>query len=390
MRSSIRVLCSLPVALLAPLLAGCSGDGGFFPGTLNHNEGAVDYRVAPISIDYKDADPWKPAPRIALSEAGLPYHVDSRSIRPKSFKRGNEEVQSVRLSLKQAYLRNYAESDPVGEIAVIVNVKESRTGLTGQDVKAGRVVYYTEGARKNAFLNFRDQPVYGPVRYNGGDIQLRLSILELDAKDNSVATSVLKTLATLGSIAYPPSSPVLGALEKVGESVIALNGDDLEWDYAMRFSSRPVSERVGERTLDAWLMDGYFIFVRSDVTNAPERARITDHEWAGLEFDPNTAMLYKRGADGKTLVEFTDRSWLVIAVQTGMDSNQLDTEEEIAQLDAVVKAYGDGQNGLAKAADQIATSLTETIKSLRANKAESKMMIKNTTDQRDPGTPPSP
>ena len=39
---------SLISASLAIGLAGCSNDGGFFPGTLSHNEGAVDYRVVPI------------------------------------------------------------------------------------------------------------------------------------------------------------------------------------------------------------------------------------------------------------------------------------------------------------------------------------------------------
>ena len=203
----------------------------------------------------------------------------------------------------------------------------------------------------------------------------------------------------------PDAAQINGYYENAAEQVTIIPNPDLkpEKSRGLELGARGRFDRL---KLDAAIFANQYsnlimdtVLIRGTGTAADprvfqtlntERARITDHEWAGLEFDPNTAMLYKRGADGKTLVEFTDRSWLVIAVQTGMDSNQLDTEEEIAQLDAVVKAYGDGQNGLAKAADQIATSLTDTIKSLRTNKAESKMMIKNTTDQRDPGTPPSP
>ncbi|MFO0836443.1 MAG: hypothetical protein U0638_15865 [Phycisphaerales bacterium] len=365
-----------------------------------------------------------------------------------------ELVTSVRVTLKQAYLRKFRESGPVGEVAVLMTVKASRSGLGQQDPKAGRVVYYSEGVRKDAFMNFRDQPVYGPFRYDPStDLQIRVSLLELDDSDNKIAGSMLKTLAGLGSIAYPPSSPVLGALDQIGEALLRLNGPDLEWDYLMRLSSRPPSTATQdansefEKQYDAWLRDGHYVLMRSDTTNvSDERRRIDSDVWNTLYLDPGTGVIYqwvkredsagdtdkKKDTQSSTsdaaksgevkskqpapsessaaggakdsrageipaedsaipkplpilcprcshpitdepkgkLVEYTGRSYLVFAVQTGFDSTELDLAQDAAELNQLIAAYSSGSDTLQSATESMAAAIQDSIKKLKDRKEQ--------------------
>lgn len=317
-----------------------------------------------------------------------------------------ERVESIRVTLKQAYLRKFRENGPVGEVAVLMTVKESRASLGQQEPRSGRVVYYSEGVRKDAFMNFRDQPVYGPIRYGGDDLQIRVSIIELDDNDNGIAGSMLKSLATLGSVVYPPSSPVLSALDKIGESLLALNGPDLEWDYLMRLSSRPPADPLGDSKwrdsqVDAWLRDGYYVMIRSDTAADQERRRrISIEDWKNLYLDPYSGILYTKAArpasnsthngmiacntsDGSCsfdsgredqFIEYTDRSYLVFAIQSGFDSSQLDLAQEAAELGEIVNAFGGANPTLGNASKIMADGIAKSIKDLKDRKdAESKM-----------------
>lgn len=291
-----------------------------------------------------------------------------------------ETFQTVRVTLKQAYLREFNEGGPVGEVAILMTVKESRTGLGQQEPRAGRVVYYSEGARMNAFMNFRDQPVYGPISYNGDDLQIRVSIIELDESDNAVSGAVLKTLATIGSVAYPPSSPVLAALDQIGSSLLTLNGPDLEWDYLMRLSARPITQAGTtsnwDCSYDAWIRDGYYVLMRSDCTDGDRRARIDQSTWDSLELDIESGVIYKRLADksdgAKNVVRepYTDRSYLVFALQTGLDSSHLDLAQEAADLSAVVSAYGSGAQSLGNASETLAKELANSLEKIKQSKLQ--------------------
>lgn len=344
--------------------------------------------------------------KVAAEEAKKAVDKYGEAIRQGTVDGGGEYVQSVRVTLKQAYLREFREPGPVGEVAVLVTVKESRNGLGQQEPRAGRVVYYSEGARKNAFLNFRDQPVYGPIRYSGEDLHIRVSIVELDESDNRTAGAVLKTVATLGSIAYPPSSPVLGALDQIGASLITLNGPDLEWDYLMRLSARPavsVQTSAGETSgdhLDAWIRDGYYVMLRSDVSaNATARERVPASLWSQLHLDPQSGVLYLRtmrpspslACGGQTagccgsvpapekapdvsFEPYTQHSYLVFAVQSGFDSSQLDLSQQATELGTAVEAYSAGSASLGAVTDSLAGALKDAIQGVKAMKEQSAKM----------------
>lgn len=362
-------------------LGGCSKDGGFFPGMVNHNEGSVDYRVVPIEEnklgELAKSPQGLPEERYVKlgSEFLKPYEAEKDAPKLRTFnvrkKEGAdpEPVETIRITLKQAYVRDFPEFGPVGELAVIVNVKETDAGLSTEDIKSGRVVYYTEGARKSSFLNMRDQTVYGPITYKGGDIQIRVSMLELDSKDNSVAKSMLKVIASLGSMVYAPASPVLAALEKIGGSLINLNGDDLEWDYAMRMSRRLKAQKGLTRTdvFDAWVRDGYYVMIRSDpsVERVSKFAGVHDRErfrqppnWDRLAIDQRTGELLNLSADGTTVTGlYLENSYLVFAVQSGFDPASLEIQDNIATLDKLTQALNTRSDLFSNSVDEITKSV---------------------------------
>lgn len=113
MKWAWRTGVGLGVTILA-CAAGCSGDGDFFPGMLNHNEGAVDYRVAPIAV--RDESSNKSHSRLDLDD-NMPYiqlgtadniGAFSRTKTPAPLLRAEDEVNR-----KQ---RAYADSDAVFRI----------------------------------------------------------------------------------------------------------------------------------------------------------------------------------------------------------------------------------------------------------------------------------
>ncbi|HLP83555.1 MAG TPA: hypothetical protein VK157_04330 [Phycisphaerales bacterium] len=295
-----------------------------------------------------------------------------------------ERTPSVRVTLKQAYLRQFAELGAIGEVAVLVTVKESRVGLGQQEPKAGRVVYYSEGARKQAFMNFRDQPVYGPIRYNGNDLHIRIAVLELDEYDNAVAGAMLKTLASVGGVAYPPSSPVLATLDQIGGSLLQLNGPDLEWDYSMRLSSRPnwkrsasSAEEVWNNEPDSWLRDGLYVLLRSDTTtHLKTRERVTEQEWDDLFLDPRTCVLYQWDRQRQSMEPYNRRSYMVFSVQTGLPSEHLDLAQDAAELGMMFSAYDSGSIPFTEAAKTMAESIKQTLETLQKKQERRKEQAK--------------
>lgn len=383
MNTNTRSVFAAIAMMSAALLVGCSKDGGFFPGMVNHNEGPVDYRVVPIE-ENKEGELARSPEGLADerylklgSEFLKPYEAEKDAPKLRTFsvrkKEGEnpEPVETIRITLKQAFVRDFPEFGPVGELAVIVNVKETDAGLSTEDIKSGRVVYYTEGARKNSFLNMRDQSVYGPITYKGGDIQIRVSMLELDSKDNNVAKSMLKVIASLGSMVYAPASPVLAALEKIGGSLINLNGDDLEWDYAMRLSRRLKAQKGATRSgvFDAWVRDGYYVMIRSDpsVERVSRFSKSHDRErfrqppdWDRLAIDQRTGELLTLNDQGTVTGLYLENSYLVFAVQSGFDPASLEIQDNIATLDKLTQALNTRSDLFKTSVDEI----SQTVKGL--------------------------
>ncbi len=61
---------------------------------------------------------------------------------------------------------------------------------------------------------------------------IQLTVLELDNAESAQVKSLLKTLASIGASAYPPTSPVLAVLDRVGEQLLKGDTDDTELRYS--------------------------------------------------------------------------------------------------------------------------------------------------------------
>ena len=153
-----------------------------------------------------------------------------------------------------------------GEIAVLASAFELGKGKKIEFYKsvagneAARVVYFDADVRQTGqFLNMSNLPLYGPITYNGGPLFFRIFVLEIDADENDVSSSLLSELARLGRVAYPPASPVLSVLQSMGQVFSDRSSDDLEFKYDMSFDGEDALT-----TSNAHLLHGNYVFIRND------------------------------------------------------------------------------------------------------------------------------
>jgi hypothetical protein len=175
-----------------------------------------------------------------------------------------------------------------GEIAIMASIFE----LGDQQIrfqadtigdKSARMIYYNEDVRESGqSLNLSNLPMYGPVSYHGKQVYLGFFVIEIDGPEVRATGSIFRKLADLGSKAYPPSSPVLSALSKVGDAFKESQQDDSIADYKMVFDG---AEGVSPRT--APLAAGLYVFTRI-------QDRSKDFEWSQYCLNPSTGKLYRR------------------------------------------------------------------------------------------------
>ena len=141
------------------------------------------------------------------------------------------------ITLKTAYIKDFTEyfanpfrgSDSAnGEVAIVANAFED-DGITTLDfgpagLKAARVVFFSDDVNKGQFLNFHGLPLYGPLTYKGYPVIIDLYAVDLD-RPGPQLRQMLENLAKIGSVAYPPGTPIAGALAQLAGTLIA---DDQE------------------------------------------------------------------------------------------------------------------------------------------------------------------
>lgn len=221
-----------------------------------------------------------------------------QNLKMKNFSLGRDKDtrftvgDSLSLHLRSAYIKNFSElpslmlarqfGKAIGEVAVVANAFEETSGkeLSFEDMRAGRVVFYSDNVNKGQFLNFNNMPIYGPLKYKGAPFAFRIAIFELDTESKQ-ATMMLNTIAQAGSTAYPPASPVLKVLNSFGDTL--LNGDqtDTEFRYTMVLDPKSGSDKTNHFTLEV----GNYVFVRME-------DRTENIDWDRLVLDANDAKLY--------------------------------------------------------------------------------------------------
>ncbi len=243
-------------------------------------------------------------------------------IKPESGSNQISKGEAIQVTLQRAFVRDFREGDNnPGEIAVIAKVYEDdkiRDQSLGS-IKDGRLVYYSEDVAKTGqTLNALGIPMYGPIIYNGNSLVMEFYIVEKDQEKSAELASILKVTAELGGKAYPPGSPYLDILGKLGSTILMSNKDDLEVEYKL-----VMQPNDGKKDLPKLLLQtGNYVLLRK-LEN-----REIPIDWEKIKLNENNGMLLKiNEGDGQASTPFTEMSYIVIQVNTADPGRAKDTAE---------------------------------------------------------------
>ncbi|MEH0021913.1 MAG: hypothetical protein V6Z89_19820 [Desulfobacter sp.] len=241
---------------------------------------------------------------------------------------------ALSLHLRSAYISDFSEmmgthlisqfmtrqmTKRIGEIAIVANAFEELEGreLSFEDMRDGRLVFYSDNVHAGQFLNFNNMPIYGPLTYKGAPFAFRISIFELDVVSKQ-AKAMLKTVAQAGAVAYPPASPVLDILNSVGETFLSGDQTDTEFRYTMILDPGGGSDLVNHFFLEV----GNYVLIR-------EEDRSKNIPWARLMLDENKCKLYwvdEFDTRGKPK-EYTESTYLVVEVNKNIGNINVELEQ---------------------------------------------------------------
>jgi hypothetical protein len=271
------------------------------------DEGATEFR----SLGTRDATEDATELRQNVMKAGRPIRLG----------------EPLLITLKTAYIKDFTEyfANPLralrgadsanGEIAIVANVFED-DGTTALDfgpagLKAARVVFFSDDVDKGQFLNFHGLPLYGPLTYNGYPVVIDLYAVDLD-RPGPQLRQMLENLAKIGSVAYPPGTPIAGALAQLAGTLIADDQDDKAYHHTL--VQRPTGgvEGIPYSVLEA----GHIVFVRS-------HERIKGIDWSQIALNPWAGVLVQVKEGEKCMDPnpdpvclYRDNTYMVVEVNT--------------------------------------------------------------------------
>jgi hypothetical protein len=268
--------------------------------------------------------------------------------------------ETISIHLTQAFIKDFFElanpfkfesgSHKRGEIAIVVNAYPLTGGgmeFGPEGLSGGRLVYYGDDVHKGQYLNFSYLPVYGPVEYSGKPIALQIYVIEMDTGGAKIKP-LLSTLAKIGSMAYPPASPVLAVLDKLGSALLSQHTDDILLRYHMTLYPSEETAIPGYPALQT----GNYVLMRRENRNEgrPQQGEAPRLDWSSVRFDQHEGRLVMADDPAQC---FTDETYLVFQIQKGfpvLDAGQPTT-------------FAAFRNALETAAEQsgdaLAKSLTE-------------------------------
>ncbi len=315
-----------------------------------------------------------------------PIYVDSRyeSLKRKYGETSNVDKlivnkgESISVTLQHVFIKDFSERleritskfsfDAVrGEIAILAKVYEQTDGThidhtTSGIKKSGRLIYYSEDVRSGGHpLNFSQLPIYGPIEYKGNSLVVQLTILELDAAESNQLKGILSALAAMGKKAYAPASPVLEVLDSVANNLLSGEQDDQELNYS--FTLHPNSGHTDVK--DAKLMVGNYILIKEEPIKRPIGTPFDKVNWDDFRFNSDEGYLEHTKLEKNGInvwQDFTDKSYIVIQIETGLPSVGLD----------VAQAFSELESDLAKEVDNtdFVSKLTGTVDEFRIYSSE--------------------
>ncbi|MCR9241560.1 MAG: hypothetical protein NXH87_09300 [Rhodobiaceae bacterium] len=266
-----------------------------------------------------------------------------------------------------------------GEIVLIANVVEGPIGE--DDPSAGRVVFYSSDVRESGqTVNDKPISIQGTQFYDGTGLNMSLAMLELDNQENEAAKSMMQTLASVGTAAYPPSSAALGALSKLGDSLLSGNQDDTEFWRRITFDPpRTTSSDNGTSVYRNPLAEGYIAFMRSEDRSADLRFDADERGWT---ICPRQGEIMVGNCnEGKI---YRERSWVLVRISKedkGTATN-LEARETLAQLQERLSNSAKAGVDMTKIVAKISEVATEVLNAEVAN-------IKENLEAGAKATPPA-
>lgn len=279
-----------------------------------------------------DADPKKYDIRMAAGRCEAMTDAQRPTI---------EKGDIITIHLNQVFINEFVERGASllgfkkrGEIAIVARVAEQDAqtdfdfSVAGRD--RGRLVYYSEGVAEKQHLNFSQLPIYGPIEYHGKPLLLEFYIMELDIKENSEISGLLTAAASLGSVAYPPASPVLKVLDTIGGGLLKANKSDIEFKY--HASLLPGDGQI-KSLLSGRLEYANYAFVRMPFTDtgSSEDSSSSTHRWTGWWFNQKNARLYEDETCNKPLAS---RTYLTVQINRAKEEATLDPANTFAAFSA--------------------------------------------------------
>ena len=279
-----------------------------------------------------------------------------------------------------------------GEVAILASVKSlSDVNAVPTDFSSpydfGRVIYYNEDIRETGqLLNSVNIPIYGPIKYQKGPLEFRLALIEFDDKEDKGTQEFVSGLASMGGTIYPPSAPILGILNKLGETLITTNRDDVEFAFQATFDPPSKKSRVYRMPLQ----EGYYAILRQE--NRSDNAA-----WAKVDSKPpnfvicpekGRLMLKSRSTQPGCEEEYRDHTWFLIRVAKedpdvalAQDVGQTLSEFLKANQQKLVKDY--------QAIDDILGELGKEIRDLvsKAKQQEGQQSEQSDAEQSDGNDP---
>jgi len=316
-------------------------------GCVIEDEGAVDYRRAAMA---PAQGALKESPVELIGKYGPEYDDKAARI---------TQGEYYQITLKQGLVRHMDalpalsqfRLTPDGEVAIVANVFE--VSKTASEISFGptayqqaKVIYYSSDVFKGQYLNLSQLPIYGPVKYEEGNmVVVQLIGLEIDQVDDRTS-NLLKQLANLGSGVAAGYNPMTGPAASVltDLALAFLNGsnNDVIFFYTFTLAQEKPSAFVPQD----YLTEGERVLIRTD-------DRRIDFDWDSVRLDRDTGRLLNT-ADDK---EYRDNTYMVVDVTRTRDEL---TAAQHQTLDELLKDIRTDEGQSPEELDRIA----ETAKAL--------------------------
>lgn len=246
------------------------------------------------------------------------------------------------LSLQQALIYRFSDpsllSKKTGEIAIVANVQERKSGLdynfkAGSE-QEGRVVFFQKNVQAGTPLNLANLPVYGPARYEGNPLMVNLYVVEIDAGENKVFSGIVDSLANLSRTIVPVNTAAMSVLNSLGNTLLKFNKNDIIAEYRVEFMP---ATNEHDAIKNVVLEYGNYAF-------SAKQDKLTEwHNWSGRYYNQKNSRLF---SDKKcTDLPLKEETWMTFQVNKTDQEATLPRDNTLALLIASLEQEGENDAG---------------------------------------------